>query len=136
MAAVQQLLRTNPYWANYMASSSLMQPRLGNFQGTNPFPLGFHPGVPGVLSLNSIQNIAATTPNSTSSSSSSSSSSSTSSSVTSATLPTTVSANSLTLPVYPFHLPPTSFSLNFTAGNLNSEQNNAVLTSDEKSESK
>uniref|UniRef100_A0A1I8EJA0 Homeobox domain-containing protein n=1 Tax=Wuchereria bancrofti TaxID=6293 RepID=A0A1I8EJA0_WUCBA len=39
VAAIQQLLRTNPYWSNYMAANALNHPRLFPLQ-TSSLPLG------------------------------------------------------------------------------------------------
>lgn len=121
-----------------MAGSSLMQSRLlATFQGTNPFQLGFNSAAAAAAAATvpSLQNLAAAGPtSSTSDSSTSAVSSSTSTLQAPVPAAAAAAAASLTLPVYPFHLPPTSFALNFNASNAVDTTNNTVTAANDKAE--
>ncbi|CAG9531387.1 unnamed protein product [Cercopithifilaria johnstoni] len=107
VAAIQQLLRTNPYWANYMAANALNHPRLFPLQAAS-------------LPLSSISTISTATHNSLPPSTSfvplavqaappspiASSSSATNTVITGSPITT------LPLAMFPFQVPTSNFTLN------------------------
>ncbi|VDK59221.1 unnamed protein product [Gongylonema pulchrum] len=107
VAAIQQLLRTNPYWANYMAANSLSHPRLFPLQATAGLPLGIPTGSSGALPIAPLAPLvvppAPMTPSTTSASTSN---------AVIAGSPVSSVASSLPLAVFPFQVPNSSFTLN------------------------
>lgn len=94
VAAIQQLLRTNPYWANYMAANSLNHPRLFPLQAG--LPIGLPGSNPGTMAPNPLAPLGVpTAPSPTAS---------------------VAVSNPLPLAMFPFHVPTTAFTLNLTQG--------------------
>lgn len=122
VAAVQQLLRTNPYWANYMAATSLSQPRFFPMQNAvlqGPLPLALAGTVSNSLpppqALTSI-NASAT--------------------ISSSTLtPPSLTSTALPLAMFPFHLPSAGYTLSLSHCNL-PESSKTPSISETKSETK
>ncbi|VDK53123.1 unnamed protein product [Anisakis simplex] len=128
VAAVQQLLRTNPYWANYMAANSFTHPRLFSFGGgmnsVNATTLQ------GALSMNALQAAAAASsmpipspltapmppamPSSNMAIISSSTPSTTTTTSTSSPTPTSATTpTNFSLTMFPFQIPPNNaFAIN------------------------
>ncbi|KAK6112175.1 Homeobox domain family protein [Brugia pahangi] len=105
VAAIQQLLRTNPYWANYMAANALNHPRLFPLQ-TSSLPLGLSTvatpsNLPSSTSFVPLA-IPAAAPSSPIAPSS----------TTTNTVITGSPITSLPLAMFPFQVPTSSFTLN------------------------
>uniref|UniRef100_A0A1I7W2T1 Homeobox domain-containing protein n=1 Tax=Loa loa TaxID=7209 RepID=A0A1I7W2T1_LOALO len=103
VAAIQQLLRTNPYWANYMAANALNHPRLFPLQPT-PLPLGLSTATHNSLSP-STSFVPLTVP-ATPSSPIAPTSSATNTVITGSPI------TSLPLAMFPFQVPTSSFTVN------------------------
>ncbi|VDN04813.1 unnamed protein product [Thelazia callipaeda] len=99
VAAIQQLLRTNPYWANYLAANAVNHPRL--FPST--LPIGLPVTTPNSLSSPAVMPLAIPSPAPTSPITSVPSASNT---------VITGSTSSLPLAMFPFQIPTSSFTLN------------------------
>uniref|UniRef100_A0A915PL23 Homeobox domain-containing protein n=2 Tax=Filarioidea TaxID=6295 RepID=A0A915PL23_9BILA len=115
VAAIQQLLRTNPYWANYMAANALNHPRLFPLQAA-PLPLGLptatHSNLPTTASFVPLAIPAApSSPIATASSSATVSATASNTVITGSTI-TAAAAASLPLAMFPFQVPTSSFTLN------------------------
>ncbi|VDK69586.1 unnamed protein product [Litomosoides sigmodontis] len=103
VAAIQQLLRTNPYWANYMAANALNHPRLFPLQATAlplSLPAATHNSLSPSTSFVPLA-VPAAPPSPIAASSSATS-----------TVITAAPITTLPLAMFPFQVPTSSFTLN------------------------
>uniref|UniRef100_A0AAF5RXG2 Homeobox domain-containing protein n=2 Tax=Wuchereria bancrofti TaxID=6293 RepID=A0AAF5RXG2_WUCBA len=105
VAAIQQLLRTNPYWANYMAANALNHPRLFPLQ-TSSLPLGLSTAATPCNLPPSTSFVPLAIPAAAPSSPIAPSSTTTNTVITGSPI------TSLPLAMFPFQVPTSSFTLN------------------------